>query len=88
MFHIGLDLAWADPTDKRPNESGLVMLDPAGEVVHAGWTVGVAATVDWIGPHPATRLRACECSCPGWGQAVANLLWHCAAHASQGPHAP
>ena len=48
MFHIGLDLAWADPTDKRPNESGLVMLNPAGEVVHAGWTVGVAATVDWI----------------------------------------
>ena len=48
------------------------MLNPAGEV--AGWTVGVAATVDWIGPHPATRLRACECSCPGWGQAVVEQM--------------
>ena len=45
-FHVGIDLAWADK-----NESGIVMLDPAGNVAAAGWTVGVDATVAWLDNH-------------------------------------
>ena len=48
MFHVGLDLAWADSKHSRPNESGIVVLDPDGNVTHAAWTIGVAQTVDWI----------------------------------------
>ena len=47
-FHVGLDLAWADKLREKTNESGIVMLDPAGNVVAAGWTVGVDDTVAWL----------------------------------------
>ena len=30
MFHIGIDLAWADKAKKKANESGIVMLSPSG----------------------------------------------------------
>ena len=47
-FHVGLDLAWADKLRGKTNESGIVMLDPAGRVAAAGWTVGVDDTVAWL----------------------------------------
>ena len=45
-FHVGIDLAW-----KETNESGVVMLDPAGNVTCAGWTRGVDCTVAWLDKH-------------------------------------
>lgn len=51
MFAIGIDLAWADQMSKTPNESGVVMLDPQGDVVYADWTVGVERTVSWLEQH-------------------------------------
>ena len=30
VFHIGIDLAWADKAKKKANESGIVMLSPSG----------------------------------------------------------
>ena len=41
----GIDLAWADDDDRKPNESGVVVLDPKGTIVSAGWTIGVTDTV-------------------------------------------
>ncbi|MYE24353.1 MAG: DUF429 domain-containing protein [Gammaproteobacteria bacterium] len=52
---IGIDLAWAEKS--KPNESGAVMLDQAGTVVHAGWVVGVEEVLDWLDRHaPADAL--------------------------------
>ncbi len=51
MFHIGIDLAWAEKAGGKTNESGIVMLDPAGKVVAAGWTVGIDETVAWLDYH-------------------------------------
>lgn len=46
---LGVDLAWAQGAGaKAANESGVVAADDAGRVLDAEWTVGVAATVDWI----------------------------------------
>lgn len=46
---VGVDLAWAQRADGRPdNESGLVALDAGGRVVEAGWSRGVTATVAWL----------------------------------------
>jgi predicted RNase H-like nuclease len=46
---VGVDLAWAQRTDGRPdNETGLVALDGDGDVVAAGWARGVAATIEWL----------------------------------------
>ena len=57
MNCIGIDLAWADDGNRKPNESGVVMLDPKGTVVRAGWTVGVTDTVAWLGENaPAEAL--------------------------------
>ena len=54
---IGIDLAWADDGDRKPNESGVVMLDHKGAVVSAGWTVGVSDTVAWLHENaPANAL--------------------------------
>ena len=50
-FHVGIDLAWADSPRTRANESGIVMLDPAGNVAAADWTVGVDNTVAWLDNH-------------------------------------
>lgn len=46
--HIGIDLAWADIARTKTNESGIVMLDPDGNVAGADWTVGVDETVAWL----------------------------------------
>ena len=49
--HIGIDLAWADTARKKTNESGIVMLDPVGNVAVADWTVGVDETAGWLDLH-------------------------------------
>ncbi len=52
---LGIDLAWAEKS--KPNESGVVMLDQAGTVAHAGWVVGVKEVLDWLDRHaPADAL--------------------------------
>lgn len=49
MEFIGVDLAWGDGSDKKTaNESGVVVLDAMGRVVHTGWTRGVEETVAWV----------------------------------------
>jgi predicted RNase H-like nuclease len=46
---VGVDLAWAQRSDGRPdNETGLVALDREGRVLAAGWARGVPATLDWL----------------------------------------
>ncbi|MFY1670905.1 DUF429 domain-containing protein [Plantactinospora sp. WMMB334] len=46
---IGVDLAWRDEAGSAPaNETGVAALDRRGIVLEAGWTRGVAATVDWV----------------------------------------
>ena len=44
VFDIGIDLAWADESRKKANESGVVMVDPDGKVAAADWTIGVDET--------------------------------------------
>jgi hypothetical protein len=46
---VGVDLAWAEGSAaKVANESGVVCIDGTGQVLDAGWTVGVAETVKRI----------------------------------------
>ena len=54
MFHIGVDLAWADKAKKTANESGIVMLSPSGHVEAAGWVVGLDETMAWLDCHAPT----------------------------------
>jgi predicted RNase H-like nuclease len=47
---LGVDLAWReDGPDRRANESGVAAIDPAGRVLDAGWTRGLAETIAWFG---------------------------------------
>ena len=49
MRLLGVDLAWNDGSEGRPaNETGVVALEPSGEIVAAGWTVGLDQTFEWI----------------------------------------
>jgi predicted RNase H-like nuclease len=49
MRMLGVDLAWKDGSDeKAANETGVVALEPSGEIVAAGWTVGLEETFEWI----------------------------------------
>ena len=49
MRFLGVDLAWGEHARGRSaNASGVVALDPSGDVVDAGWTVGLDQTIDWI----------------------------------------
>jgi len=49
MRYLGVDLAWVEHARGRSaNASGVVALDPSGDVVDAGWTVGLDQTIDWI----------------------------------------
>lgn len=49
MRVIGIDLAWREgSTIREANESGVVAVDPAGEIVDAGWTRGLDETVAWL----------------------------------------
>lgn len=43
---LGIDLAWKDGPDAP--ETGVVALEADGTIVDAGWTRGVAATVEWV----------------------------------------
>lgn len=46
---LGIDLAWGEGSDARPaNRSGVVALQPSGEITAAGWTIGLPATVEWL----------------------------------------
>ncbi|MHB8451726.1 MAG: DUF429 domain-containing protein [Mycobacteriales bacterium] len=50
MRALGMDLAWGLGSATRPaRETGVVALDPDGSVVDAGWTVGLAEAVAWVG---------------------------------------
>ncbi len=55
-FHIGIDLAWAEKARKKTNESDIVMLDSAGNVAVADWTVGVDETVGWLDRHAPPEI--------------------------------
>jgi len=49
MRLLGIDLAWKDGSEgKLANETGVVALEPSGEIVAAGWTVGIEETFEWI----------------------------------------
>jgi len=52
MRVLGVDLAWTEDTAaKRANESGVVAVDEQGQILDAGWTVGVDETVEWLNEH-------------------------------------
>lgn len=58
-LYVGVDLAWAEGSaTKVANESGVVCIDGTGQVVDAGWTVGVAETVKRIQTLTAEASRA------------------------------
>ena len=46
MIFIGVDAAWGDV-----NETGLVALEPSGDVADAGWSIGTDAATAWICDH-------------------------------------
>lgn len=49
VIFLGLDLAWGEGTaGKAAAETGAVGLDQAGRIVAAGWTIGIAETVEWV----------------------------------------
>lgn len=46
---LGVDLAWGEGNAKKAaNETGVAALDGNGDILSAGWTIGLAGTVDWI----------------------------------------
>jgi predicted RNase H-like nuclease len=46
--YLGVDLAWREAQPGRPaNETGVAAIDPDGQVLDAGWTRGVEATLAW-----------------------------------------
>jgi predicted RNase H-like nuclease len=46
---LGVDLAWGEGRDGGVvNETGLVCLDPSGQVLAAGWASSVGDTLIWI----------------------------------------
>jgi predicted RNase H-like nuclease len=46
---LGIDLAWGEGNStKAANETGVAALERDGNVLDAGWTIGLGATVDWI----------------------------------------
>lgn len=47
--YLGIDLAWGEGSASRPaNRSGVVALQPSGEIIDAGWTIGLDATAAWV----------------------------------------
>ncbi|HEV2771570.1 MAG TPA: DUF429 domain-containing protein [Thermoleophilaceae bacterium] len=49
MRYLGIDLAWGEGSQARPaSRSGVVALDPDGRIVNAGWTLGLAETIEWV----------------------------------------
>lgn len=56
---VGVDLAWAEGSAARvAYESGVVCINGTGRVIDAGWTVGVAETVQRIQTLTAEASRA------------------------------
>lgn len=54
MRYLGVDLAWGEGSEGKPaNRSGVAALEPDGALFDAGWTSGLAQTVDWIERHAA-----------------------------------
>lgn len=52
MRFLGIDLAWGEGAEDRPaNYSGVVALDASGEILEAGWTIGLEDTQAWIERH-------------------------------------
>ena len=52
MRFLGVDLAWREKSAARTAaDTGVVALEPSGEIVAADWTVGIAETVEWIEEH-------------------------------------
>src|SRR4051795_12071350 len=49
MIFVGIDLAWGEGTTRRPaNETGAAAINGEGVVLDAGWTRGLADTVNWV----------------------------------------
>lgn len=49
MIFLGLDLAWGEGTTRKAAaETGAVALDETGRILAAGWTIGIAETVEWV----------------------------------------
>jgi predicted RNase H-like nuclease len=46
VIFVGVDAAWGNV-----NETGLVCLEPTGDVRDAGWAIGLQPVVDWIVEH-------------------------------------
>ncbi len=47
--YFGIDLAWGEGSATKPaNETGLVHIDGAGQVVNAGWARGIREVADWV----------------------------------------
>lgn len=45
MRFLGIDLAWGEGSSAKPaNRSGVVALDEHGQVLNAGWTIGLVDT--------------------------------------------
>jgi predicted RNase H-like nuclease len=46
---LGVDLAWGEGRPGKPaNETGLVAVEPDGEIVDAGWARGLDEVADWM----------------------------------------
>jgi hypothetical protein len=49
MHFLGIDLAWGEGSAaKLPADTGVVALDGRGRVIAAGWTCGIAETLEWV----------------------------------------
>jgi predicted RNase H-like nuclease len=49
--YLGIDLAWGEKPSSSAAASGVVALEQTGDIVDAGWTRGVDATVEWVQVH-------------------------------------
>jgi predicted RNase H-like nuclease len=49
MRFVGVDLAWAEGSERRPaNETGLCEIDATGRILRAGWARGIDAVAAWV----------------------------------------
>lgn len=57
MLAVGIDLAWGEGSPGRPpHPTGVAAVDDSGQIVAAGWTVGVEQTLAWIDELGATPM--------------------------------
>jgi predicted RNase H-like nuclease len=46
---LGVDLAWGEGDASRAaNETGVAAVEPSGQVLDAGWTIGLDETIAWV----------------------------------------